>query len=141
MMDINYSTMTKAELLTVIAGFEKSKKEHDASDILTEKNTARIIKEATDARDDAIRNEYNARQAKEAAEAKADTANSKIEYLTQELNMLADLFNECVTIYKDQLTLFAITANNVKTIQQVLDAKIDAYNRRGNNLQKDGTKK
>lgn len=52
----------------------------------------------------------------------------KIKFLEHKLNELAQLFETYVVSYKDQVSLIGVLHRNAKSIEELLDSKIESFN-------------
>lgn len=150
---MDFIKMTKAELITELSEAIKKLDDYEVSIKHTEEATLTInnqLNAAIKLRDEAVNQEFNLRKEKEKIEKEfydlqtkfiqlevadkdqlkklEDTYNSKIKLLEGKLNSLAELFEEYIKSYKDQISIIDLFTRNIKSIDALLDKKITDYN-------------
>jgi len=110
------------------------KKEAELAELRPLKDENKALKDRVNdigvARDNAINVEYNIRKEIEKHVKEKQTLTNERDHFKKELDVLADLFNEYVIAYKDQVAMLSVFVNNSKSILQLLELKIEKYNAR-----------
>ncbi len=82
-----------------------------------------------------IANEHNIHQQMEKAKSEAlaltkaiETKDKQIEALKSDLTKLANLFDEYIVAYQDQVKMLGVFVKNTQTVEKYLSIKIDEYN-------------
>jgi len=93
------------------------------------------LAEALKSKEEIIANEHNIRLQFEKAQAEL-LANKKIiegkdkqvEAMKSDLNKLANLFDEYIGAYQDQVKMLGVFVKNTQTVEKYLSAKIEEFN-------------
>jgi chromosome segregation ATPase len=85
--------------------------------------------------EEVIANEHNIRQQNEKAQAELiankkiiETKDKQIESLKSDLTRLANLFDEYIVAYQDQVKMLGVFVKNTQTVEKYLSEKINEFN-------------
>lgn len=128
------ATENKEELVKKIAVLEaENLKLHQHSEelVLVKKELLAAQKRS----EELIANEHNIRQQMEKAKAEAlafpkalEAKEKQIEGLKAELTKLANLFDEYIAAYQDQVKMLGVFVKNTQTVEKYLSGKIEDFN-------------
>jgi len=86
-------------------------------------------------KEEVIANEHNIRKELEKVQAEniankkvIETKDKQIELLKADLTKLANLFDEYIVAYQDQVKMLGVFVKNTQTVEKYLSVKIDEYN-------------
>lgn len=124
----------KEELVKKIAVLEAENlklRQHSEELVLVKKELLAAQKRS----EELIANEHNIRQQMEKAKAEAlafpkaiEAKEKQIEGLKAELTKLANLFDEYILAYQDQVKMLGVFVKNTQTVEKYLSGKIEDFN-------------
>ena len=124
----------KEELVKKIAVLEAENlklRQHSEELVLVKKELLAAQKRS----EELIANEHNIRQQMEKAKAEAlafpkaiEAKEKQIEGLKAELTKLANLFDEYIAAYQDQVKMLGVFVKNTQTVEKYLSGKIEDFN-------------
>jgi DNA repair exonuclease SbcCD ATPase subunit len=124
----------KEELVKKIAVLEEkllSFKQND-NEIVRLKNQ---LADALKSNEEITANEHSARKELEKVQAEIiankkiiEAKDKQIELLKNDLSKLANLFDEYIVAYQDQVRMLGVFVKNTQTVEKYLSIKIDEYN-------------
>lgn len=99
--------------------------------ILVKKQLADALK----SKEEIIANEHTVRQRQEKLQAEIEAGkkilearDKQIEAMKSDLNKLANLFDEYILAYQDQVKMLGVFVKNTQTIEKYLSVKIEEFN-------------
>jgi chromosome segregation ATPase len=120
----------KEELVKKIAILEEK-----ISDLKKLEPLKKQLDEALKSNEEVIANEHNIRQQNEKAQAELiankkfiETKDKQIESLKADLTRLANLFDEYIVAYQDQVKMLGVFVKNTQTVEKYLSEKINEFN-------------
>ncbi len=128
------ATENKEDLVKKIAVLEAQLlplKQASEELIHVKKQLADVLK----SKEEVIANEHNVRIQLEKLKSEVaenikiiETKNKQIEAMKADLNKLANLFDEYITAYQDQVKMLGVFVKNTQTVEKYLSAKIEEFN-------------
>ena len=93
------------------------------------------LADALKSKEEVIANEHHIRQQHEKVQAELasvkkiiEAKDKQIEVMKGDLNKLANLFEEYITAYQDQVKMLGVFVKNTQTVEKYLAAKIEDFN-------------
>lgn len=124
----------KEELVKKIAVLEAENlklKQHSEELVLVKKQLLDVQK----SKEEIVANEHNIRQQMEKAKAEyvdvqktLELKNKQVEALKNDLTKLANLFDEYINAYQDQVKMLGVFVKNTQTVEKYLSGKIEDFN-------------
>jgi hypothetical protein len=124
----------KEDLVKKVAVLEDkllSFKQNDDEILRLKKQLADVLK----SKEEVIANEHSIRQRQEKLQAELganikiiEEKNKQIEVMKADLNKLANLFDEYIVAYQDQVKMLGVFVKNTQTVEKYLSVKINEFN-------------